>query len=85
MVADSDALQIPCVITKISTLAAGGWNITFHIPENEAGQVRPLVGTENKQNFVMFLVKGGIKDANNVTKATKISVKKPRGKQLCQP
>lgn len=83
--ANSDALQIPCVITKISTLAAGGWNITFHVPEMEAEQVRPLVGTENKQNFVMLLVTGDTKDVKNVTKAAKDGVKKPKGKPLCQP
>lgn len=51
-------LQIPAVITKISSHPAGGHNINFHIPETEALQVRPLVGTENRQQYILFLVKG---------------------------
>jgi hypothetical protein len=76
---DASPLQIPCVITKISTLHAGGWNITIHVPETGAQQVKALVGTENHQSFIMVLVKDDGKQAvaKEATKTCKKQLKKP--------
>lgn len=77
------ALQIPCVITKISTLQSGGWNVTIHVPEIGATQIKALVGTENQQAFIMLLVKDEGKGAMLPTatkpckKATKRTISQP--------
>lgn len=52
-------LQIDCTITRIATVAAGGWSLTVHIPEIFAPQVKPLIGHENKTQFVLMLVEAG--------------------------
>lgn len=55
---ESPYLQIPTTLTKIATKQiAGGWDLTFHVPDSHGEAVRELVGLENKQNFVMMLVK----------------------------
>lgn len=56
---EAPPLQIDCTITRIATVAAGGWSLTVHIPEIFAPQVKPLIGHENKTQFVLMLVEAG--------------------------
>lgn len=55
----AEVLKIPCELVKISTAPGnvGGYNLTFHFPEFAADSVKPLIGLENKQAFIMVLAK----------------------------
>lgn len=80
-------LQIPSTLTKIATKQiTGGWDLTFHVPETHGESVRELVGTENKQNFVMMLVKVG-KDEPCIKQKGKLQRKipPPKARVLQQP
>lgn len=80
---EKDILQIPCVVTKISSHPAGGWAVTMHIPEFSASSVRELVGLENKQSFIMVLVKDP-DEAARYALTTKAKEPKKKGKDTCQ-
>jgi hypothetical protein len=54
-----EVLKIPCELVKISTAPGnvGGYNVTFHFPEFASDHVKPLIGMENKQAFIMVLAR----------------------------
>lgn len=52
-----EVLQIPCTLFRIATLPVGGHRLSFDTPDVAARSVRELLGTENKQNFILCLVK----------------------------
>jgi hypothetical protein len=52
-----EVLKIPCTLFKVATLPLGGHRLSFDVPEVSANAVKELIGLENKQNFVMCLIK----------------------------
>ena len=55
---DKPYLQLPCVISKFTSLKDGGYSLTLHVPETATKEVKELVGTENKVPYIVLFVKG---------------------------
>jgi hypothetical protein len=54
---EPEVLQIPCTLFRVTTQTSGGHRLMFDSPEVAATQVKELIGTENKQNYILCLVK----------------------------
>lgn len=82
---DGAPLQIDCTITRIATVAAGGWSLTVHVPEVFAPQVKPLIGHENKTQFVLMLVEAGKVEQQETTGTKKGGGRCPKPQPIPQP